>query len=564
VLVVLVPASLAGLAALVSVGLAGSVPAAIAGPVPAAFSGPVPAAYGWNAGGALASASSLPCADDAGTRAARRLHLAATASTLRPIEGRRVTVTVRARDGAGRGLSGVHVRVRWVLPDRVVGATKKTRRSGRLLFRRSLTTASAGDTVVCRVRASWRGQVRRCQLRLKVVGGPSVGSRLAPEDLVYAGAFRLPGASGGSSWEWSGDGLAYYPGGDPDGVADGYPGSLFGMGHDWQHYVSEITVPAPLISSGKDPDDLPMAHTLQPFADVRGDLYPTLGEEIRRSDIEYLPAQGSQTSGKLYLSWGRHMELGEADPTLMWCDLDLSRPGPVGPWSIGGYEDYVTTDYLFGVDPGWAAAYTPGRLLAAGRFRDGGQGAMGPSIFVVGPWESGHPPSPGTTLPTVPLLLYDNVWNGGEHVLDGYHHSDEWSGAAWVSSGDRGAVIFAGTKGRGDCWYGFPDGTIWPDEPPYPSPLPDGERGWWSTGFVGELLFYDPADLAAVAAGSLAADQPQPYAVLPIDDLLFAVGSSQEKYHVAAVAFDRQRGRLFVVEPRANGDNSIIHVWTVR
>jgi len=496
-------------------------------------------------------------------RAARRLRLTATASPRRPIEGRRVILTVRTRDGTGRAIRGADVRVRWVLPDRIVGATKQTGRAGRALFRRALTTAAAGDTVVVRVRARWHGQTRTRTLRLRVVAAPA-GNRLAPEDLVYAGAFRLPGASGGSSWEWSGDGLTYYPGGDPDGAADGYPGSLFGMGHDWQHYVSEITIPEPVISSAKNPDDLPMAHTLQPFADVRGDLYPTLGEELRRSDIEYLPAQGSQTSGKLYLSWSRHMALGEANPTLMWCDLDLNDPNPVGPWSIGGYGDYVTTDYVFSVDPVWAAAYTPGKLLAAGRFRDGGQGAMGPSVFVAAPWQRGDPPPAGTTLTTVPLLLYDNVWNGGEHTLNGYHHSDEWSGAAWVTSGDRGAVIFAGTKGTGSCWYGFPDGTVWPDEPPYPSPLPEGERGWWSTGFVGELLFYDPADLAAVAAGSLAADRPQPYAALSIDDYLFDPGSSQTKYHVGAMAFDRVHGRLFVVEPRADGDNSIIHVWNVR
>jgi hypothetical protein len=301
---------------------------------------------------------------------------------------------------------------------------------------------------------------------------------------------------------------------------------------------------------------------LQPFADVRGSLYPELGDEILRADVEYLPAADGRSRGALFLCWGRHMQLGEANPTHMRCALDLADSRPAGPWSVGGYEDYVTCDYLFAIDPAWAAAHVGGKCLATGRFRDGGQGAMGPSVFAIAP-PFADDTEPGSTLSTVPLLLYDNVWNGGRDVLPGYHHSDEWSGAAWLTAGDRAAVVFAGTKGLGDCWYGFADGTVWPDEPPYPPIPPDGERGWWSSSFAGELLFYDTADLAAVAAGALDADQPEPYAVLPIDDKLLAVRSQQQKHHVAAVAFDRQHGRLFVIEPLADGDDSIVHVWTV-
>ena len=125
-------------------------------------------------------------------------------------------------------------------------------------------------------------------------------------------------------------------------------------------------------------------------------------------------------------------------------------------------------------------------------------------------------------------------------------------------------MVFAGTKGKGDCWYGFSDGTVWPDEPPYPPVPPDGDRGWWSTGFEGQLLFYDTADLAAVARGDLAADQPQPYAVMKLDPYLFHINSSQQLRHTGALTFDRERGRLFLIEPLADGDRSIVHVWEVR
>ena len=63
--------------------------------------------------------------------------------------------------------------------------------------------------------------------------------RIQPEDLNYLGAFRLPDTSDGLGWDYSGQGLTYYPDGDPQGIDDGFPGSLFGVGHDQQLYVSE-------------------------------------------------------------------------------------------------------------------------------------------------------------------------------------------------------------------------------------------------------------------------------------------------------------------------------------
>ena len=65
---------------------------------------------------------------------------------------------------------------------------------------------------------------------------------------------ELPDESGGSSWDYSGRGFTYYPDGDPVGGEDGFPGSLFGVGHDLQEYVSEISIPVPVLS--KNLEDL--------------------------------------------------------------------------------------------------------------------------------------------------------------------------------------------------------------------------------------------------------------------------------------------------------------------
>jgi hypothetical protein len=60
-----------------------------------------------------------------------------------------------------------------------------------------------------------------------------------------------------------------------------------------------------------------------------------------------------------------------------------------------------------------------------------------------------------------------------------YSNADEWTGGGWVTYGGKTAVVFAGTKRRENFWYGFLNGIVWPDNPPYPeypSP-PHNDRG---------------------------------------------------------------------------------------
>lgn len=390
---------------------------------------------------------------------------------------------------------------------------------------------------------------------------PQSGDLIQPSDLVYLGAFRLPDGPPEIGWEYSGEAMTYYPYGDPNGSDDGFPGSIFGVGNPWNTYVSEIGLPMPIISSAKNVDDLNTAVTLQDFHDIRGGLFGPL--EIPRVGLEYLPAQDGQTSDKLYFSLAQHMGEGETNPTHGWSDLNLANPHTVGTWRIGEYWNYVTADYLFAIPSAWADIHTPGMYLATGRFRDGGQGARGPSLFAIGPWNQGNPPASGATLPANPLLLYTDVTTEDNFTLDGYHHSDEWAGGAWLTAGEKSALIFVGTKGRGNCWYGCSDGTVWPDQPPYPESCPDFDRGWWSTSFEGLILFYDPADLAAVTRGEKQTWEPQPYATMGIDNYLFNIHSSQQKHHLGDVSYDRQHGLLYIFELMADGAKPLVHVWRI-
>ncbi len=390
---------------------------------------------------------------------------------------------------------------------------------------------------------------------------------LDPGDLVYRGAFRVPGTGTEEyGWAYGGGGLTFFPGGDESGSEDGYPGSLFGMGHDQKNLVTEISIPEPVISPDKQRGDLMYAETLQPFCDLYAGLFVDSGQGAPlRGDLCYLPALGDQASGKLYFSFAEHMQY-DLVASHAWADTDLSNPQTRGPWFIGSYPNFCTNDYLFEIPGSWAAAHAPGYRLATGRFRDGSLGGSGPALFAIAPWLDGNPPAPdGVLTHVIPLLLYEKGYEGSTNVMRNFTNADEWSGGAWITSGNVGAVVFAGTKGRGDCWYGFSDGTVWPDEPPYPPipPRPANDRGWWAERFDGVLLFFNPDDLAAVASGETAPYQPQPYAELNIDPVLFHVTGEQQKRHLGAAAYDRENGYLYVTEFMADGEACLIHAWQV-
>jgi hypothetical protein len=290
--------------------------------------------------------------------------------------------------------------------------------------------------------------------------------------------------------------------------------------------------------------------------------------------------QAPQTTGKLHFCWGQHFQFDPV-PSHGWCDLDLRKPQTAGPWRLGRYTNYATNDYLFAIPESWARLHAPGQLLATGRFRDGGWGGLGPALFAYGPWNEGNPPARNAVLKKVtPLLLYGVQEDGVQELrvsddrkMDGYSHADEWSGGAWLTVGDKSAVIFVGTKAVGKTWYGFANGVVYPTSgdpnervPPVP-PWPFDVRGWWSEQISAQIIFYDPRDLAEVARGRKKSWEPQPYARLAIDKYLIEPGfqhQRQKRYLVGDVAFDRAHAVLYIVERRADEERSLIHAFRLK
>ncbi len=446
------------------------------------------------------------------------------------------------------------------------------------------TTASGVTTTTTTASSATTTTLAEITTTTTVPQTTSSAGSISPGDFSYQGAFRLPDVPGDCDWTYSCHSMTYYPDGDSGGSDDGYPGSIFASGNDsvCQH-ISEISIPKPVISASKNPEELNTASALQDFQDIRGDMFDDFQNlTIPRIGLEYLPAQGSQTSGKLYFSSGEHFE-DDFKAKHGWCELNLSDPQCQGLWQIGGYTNYTTDDYVFEIPKEWADAHAPGKYLATGRFREGVWSGRGPALYAYGPWNEGNPPASGTTLSATPLLLYGTQESENSYIdsdestaMNDYKEPDHWSGGAWLTAGPNAAVIFVGTKAVGNTWYGYADGTVHEHDcyetntcPEIPDP-PYDDRGFWADDFESRIIFYNPDDLAAVAKDQKQTYEPQPYASLSIDEYLFdpeiLEADDLSRYRrdiVAAACFDRARGFLYVSEKQADGEKNLIHVWKI-
>lgn len=398
---------------------------------------------------------------------------------------------------------------------------------------------------------------------------PAALPPLDPTRLIYRGAFLYPE---GDEWAYSGQALAYYPAGDPAGPDDGYPGSLYAAGHKESDLVGEITIPAPVLSHSIDA--LPRASVLQPLTDITGGWKDncTYAEGCLYRDVdglEYLPVIDK-------IVWNLrdwYNTAGYDQDSLGWSSLDLT--GAQGVWHIGArpsagdlFHNARTCNYLFQAPQGFADRYLGGRWLIVGNHREAGAlgGAQGPTLYALAPWQDGAPPPDGKNLDALALLYYPEVYQCvwqtegeiNEHPapgtchFPGYRAADDWGGGAWVESSAGAAILIFGRVGLGDNCYGPAERCR--GDPCSPS------SGYHAYPYEPQILFYDPAALAEVAAGTREPWEVLPYAVYrPMDEAL-----DQECALLGAAAHDRKRGLLYVAEQEVGPwGETVVHVWQV-
>lgn len=326
-------------------------------------------------------------------------------------------------------------------------------------------------------------------------------TKLTQNDFTYVGAFRLPKETNGSSrFGYGGGALAFNPQGDPNGTNDGYPGSLYIVGHEHHQQVAEVKIPVPKDQRGKSLHDLATANFLHGFVDITEGKGATFdaGHGWRLDGLAYLNAQGSQTTGKIYWTARTYYNVDTSDDLSHgMSDANLSAVNAQGMWRLGEFTGMMTGGYIFPVPSYFADSYLGGKRLISGLFTQQGVSAtsQGPAMFAYAPWlESGL--TNGKKLSTQSLLYYpykpifrgpynDPISNFPDHQVP-----DHWEAAAWVNTLTKHAVVVVGRRAMGETFYGDGRATDC-----------DSYKGYHGEPFEPRIVFYDPADLALSAQG---------------------------------------------------------------
>lgn len=369
----------------------------------------------------------------------------------------------------------------------------------------------------------------------------AAAGRVEPDALEYLGAFRLPRRSGNAPrrWGYGARALTYNPTRD----------SLIGSGHVHRRNVAESSIVEPNIPTTRDKmlalRELRQAETITPFAAIAGPLDARLAA-LRLDRFGGL----ALLDGRLFWSFYRYYAVQPPstidDPTLGSSALDFT--GPRGLWRAGPFHQKRTSNYLAAIPEEWAESHVGGKRLAAGKGDGAGSAGVshGPALFAVD--HRANPPD-GGALEAVKLLEYPPA---GDH-FPGWSPCDRWEGLAWVEAGERSAVVFAGRRGRGVADYGKP-GEVTARQNRRTCGT---AKGYHCDPYDPELVFYDPAELARVAAGEL-----EPFDVLPYASLSLApVFLETCLYDLGAMAYDPSSRRLFLVQQ--NGENGVVHLWKI-
>lgn len=361
---------------------------------------------------------------------------------------------------------------------------------------------------------------------LTAVGFFPVGASAATinpaTDLEYIGSFRVPATD---DFGYSGLGMTFSP------VGNGGNGSLFlsqgNVEGAERSKVSEISIPA-LVKS-KNPSLLNTATQLQAFAPIS-----TIGTDpllTRFGDVAYLPKQGAQATDKLYWVAYRFYNTENADyDSIGWSELNLSNSQTKGAWDYAGAN--LDGRYIFGADGAWADLHVGGKYLLTGFCRGGANGSSrGPDLYAVAPWQSGNPPANGTLLSSSTLLLYEtDPGTFPDTTFPGYTPCDRWNDGAFLSIGDKRAVLFVGFQGSAGWSY--------------------QGGGWVCSPYTPKFLWYDADQLAAVAAGTLPANTPVPYSTwTPLSDTWETTSNeASETFGYGGVGYDPVSQKLYVIE----------------
>lgn len=366
-------------------------------------------------------------------------------------------------------------------------------------------------------------------------------SMITPGNFVYLGGFRPEFGDGNRlRFGYGGRAIAYRPDGDADGPDDGFPGSLYLMGHKQQQMIAEIDIPKPFLSIEKNINQLPQARTLQPFADITKGIR----KRLTNGSSEPFEIGGMQVIGnRLHWTVYKYYNVEQIDHLSHGLtSTTLSSQAYRGLWHLGPinggkrWHSYKNAGYIAEIPQPIADRYLDGMNLMSGLQISTGrqQSSQGPALYAYKVVDENLPN--GGSLDAVPLL-----WYPMNAEMTGHHPADIWRGAAWLTLGDKQAVIIVGRKGLGPVHYGQPRANECYDY-----------KGYHASRYEAQVLFYQPEQILAGARQSVPNKDPW----YRWNDQTPGGGIDRFMYQecgreIGGIAYDRARNLLYVSEADA-------------
>lgn len=396
---------------------------------------------------------------------------------------------------------------------------------------------------------------------------PPSGTLIQSGNLVYLGAFRLPGGDfppgSGQVWDYGGWSLAFNPAGN------GGLGSLYSVNNNWQ--AAEFSTPTPVNSPILA--NLPVAAMLQNFANPIDNWANDTVLVNGSSDGSIVHGGFLLTGGRLHAT--RYLAYDGTDSQRVsqyTRSLTLATPSfsgfmaTQGTWPTnpgGGQEQRYTSGYLALMSAAYASSLRPA-ISGLGGGNIITSTSNGPAVFGWDPSAVSYP----NAIPCQPYVYYDpahwtiGAWDPNPSAAPGTRAlttgaAYQWAGAATargaaVPSGFRSCLIF----GTGVGTFGYGQGT--PTQRLDGQPTGSGDfyiydpidqtKGVHGYPYAERCWAYDLNDFLAVKAGTKQPWEVVPYATWPLT-LPVAL---RTRVSVGGVALDVARNRIYVLQQQTD------------
>ena len=444
------------------------------------------------------------------------------------------------------GFLHVVIHMRSVAP--VGGSSKPHFVSRANLFRLAIAPLAFTMTLSSMTSCGDSLQLRAASDELAPASAPEDQRRLAFEDLVYRGGFRLPPETvNDDSFAGGGQAIAFNP-----AAASLFVSSAKGN-------VAEVTIPAAVIAD--ESSRMPAAAFLQGFAEpTEGHLAEVAKTGVLLSALIVHDGQLLGTASEYYDAENEQRVSHFARSLRL---TDRSFRGWTQVWDEG----------KTGFVAGWLAAVpAEWRSLLGGAMITGqccipiiSRTSWGPAAFAFDPASIGRRAAAAT-----PLLYYSQehptlgAWDGSN---ERFGNSTEVGGLVIVD-GTRSALYF-GRTGMGEACYGSGTsdkklaGTIGEDGAKYCYDPTSPYKGTHAYPYRYQIWAYDLSDLAAVKAGKRRPWEVVPYAIWPLE-----FPTPEPRVSIGGIGYDPAHRTIFVTQRHTDRDEfqsrPVIHTFRVR